>query len=334
MDTPILSPTEANIARAAAWLREGRLVAMPTETVYGLAGDAGQDEAVAAIFAAKQRPQFNPLILHLAATEQAEALVDISPLARDLMARFWPGPLTLVLPRKAGAPVSLLASAGLDSLALRMPAHPVARTLIQAAGRPLAAPSANPSGRISPSLADHVKQGLNGRIAGILDGGPCKVGVESTVLSLLADRPTLLRPGGLARETLEAVLGPLATPEADHFAAEGLENASEGAAPRSPGMLLSHYAPECPVRLNALAPEQEGEALLAFGPLPEEAAGYSACINLSPSGNSEEAAAALFAAMRDLDRPGISGIAVMEIPEAGLGAAINDRLRRAAAPRG
>ncbi|TAN64966.1 MAG: L-threonylcarbamoyladenylate synthase, partial [Magnetospirillum sp.] len=235
--------------------------------------------------------------------------------ARTLARMFWPGPLTMVLPRRAGSPVSLLASAGLDSIAVRMPDHPVALALIAAAGRPLAAPSANRSGAVSPTRADHVARCLGGRVAIILDGGPCRVGVESTVVDLTGDRPALLRPGGVAVEALEAALG------------QPLQRSADSPdAPRSPGQLESHYAPSLPVRLNA-AEARPGEALLGFGPA-------AAALNLSPSGDLAEAAANLFAMLRALDRPDLVGIAVMAIPEHGLGLAINDRLRRAAAPRG
>jgi L-threonylcarbamoyladenylate synthase len=311
----ILPASPEAIAKAAEALRLGRLVAFPTETVYGLGGDATCDRAVAAIFAAKGRPSFNPLIAHVSSLEQAETLAEMGPDAHRLAARFWPGPLTLVLPRRAGSPVSLLASAGLDSIAVRMPDHPVALALIEATGRPLAAPSANRSGAVSPTTARHVAECLGDRVSLILDGGPCRVGVESTVIDLSGDRPVLLRPGGVAAETLEAVLG-LALPHAG----------DSPDTPRSPGQLESHYAPGLPVRLDAAFAEP-GEALLGFGP-----AGAST-MTLSPSGDLEEAAANLFAMLRALDRPQYSGIAVMPIPRYGLGLAINDRLRRAAAPR-
>ena len=311
----ILAATPAAIAEAASALVAGRLVAFPTETVYGLGGDATCDRAVAAIFEAKGRPSFNPLIAHVASVAEAAALVEMSAAAGALAGRFWPGPLTLVLPRRADSPVSLLASAGLDSIAVRMPDHPVALALIAAAGRPLAAPSANRSGAVSPTTARHVAQSLHGRVSLILDGGPCRVGVESTVVDLTGPRPALLRPGGLAVETVEAALG-LAL----------VRSADSPDAPRSPGQLQSHYAPSLPVRLGA-AGAGEGEALLGFGPM-------AATLNLSESGDLEEAAANLFAMLRALDRPGLVGIAVAPVPEQGLGLAINDRLRRAAAPRG
>lgn len=311
--------TSSEIRRAAVLLREGALVAFPTETVYGLGGDATRDETVAAIFAAKARPRFNPLIIHVAEIEMARALAAFEQRAEKLAARFWPGPLTLVLPRRADCPVSLLASAGLDSLALRIPAHPLARELLRAVDRPIAAPSANRSGRVSPTTAAHVAEELDGRIAALLDGGPCRVGIESTVLDLTTPLPGILRPGGLPGETIAAVLGPLA------------QAGEAGASPRSPGMLASHYAPMRPLRLAAesVAPD---EALLAFG--PEVPGGAAEMRWLSRSGDLVEAAANLFAALRALDRPEFTAIAVMPIPEHGLGAAINDRLRRAAAPRG
>lgn len=315
LTTVLVEPaTPAVLAEAGALLRVGRLVAFPTETVYGLGGDATNDRAVAGIFEAKGRPSFNPLIVHVAEASDAERLVVVDDRARAVMARFWPGALTLVLPRRADSPVSLLASAGLDTIAVRVPDHPVARALIRAAGRPIAAPSANRSGAVSPTLAEHVAESLGARVALILDGGPCRVGVESTVLDLSGERPALLRPGGIAVEALEAVLGPLVRP-------------TDGAhAPKSPGMQESHYAPGLAVRLNATRAEA-GEALLAFGPM-------DGTLNLSPGADLAEAAANLFAMLRALDRPDFTGIAVAPIPEHDLGLAINDRLRRAAAPRG
>jgi len=308
--------TAAQLDRAASLLRDGALVAFPTETVYGLGGDATSDRAVAAIFAAKDRPQFNPLIVHVENLAAAEPLAVCDERARTLARRFWPGPLSLVLKRSEHCPVSSLASAGLDTLALRAPAHPLAQTLLRAAGRPLAAPSANRSGHVSPTTADHVLAELDGRIAAVLDGGPCRVGIESTVLDLSAERPALLRPGGVTREQLEAALGPLA-------------DAGDASAPRSPGMTERHYAPARPLRLAATAVADD-EALLAFGP---PLRGAAATINLSPSRDLGEAAANLFAALRALDQPRFKAIAVMPIPETGLGAAINDRLRRAARGR-
>ena len=310
--------TPAELDRAAALLRAGDLVAFPTETVYGLGGDASSDKAVAAIFHAKQRPSFNPLIIHVIGASEAARLVRFDGRAGRLAAQFWPGPLSLVLPRLADCPVSLLASAGLDSLALRVPAHPLPRALIRAAGRPIAAPSANRSGRVSPTRAEHVMDELDGRIAAVLDGGACRVGLESTVLDLTTARPTLLRPGGVPVDELEAAIGPIDR-------AEGCD-----AAPRGPGMLPSHYAPSLPLRLDATTVNPD-EALLAFGsPAPM---GGRETRWLSRTGDLREAAANLFAALRALDRPDFAAIAVMPIPEHGLGVALNDRLRRAAAPR-
>ena len=314
----IAKPTRSAIARAAALIRAGGLVAMPTETVYGLAGDAGNDRAIAAIFAAKQRPRFNPLIVHVPDARAGERLAQFDSRARRLSSAFWPGPLTLVLKRKPGAAISWLASAGLDTLALRVPDHPVARALIRVAGRPIAAPSANRSGKISPTTAEHVESDLGRRVDLILDGGPSRVGIESTVVDLSGRRPTMLRPGGIARESIEALIGPLATPAARH-------------AIRSPGRLRSHYAPNRPLRLNARRPRAD-EAFLAFGP-PAARFSSRAFRNLSPAGDLSEAAANLFAALRAADRPPFRRIAVARIPARGLGLAINDRLRRAAASR-
>ena len=318
----LVEPTAETVAEAARLLRDGELVAFPTETVYGLGGDATNERAVAAIFEAKGRPQFNPLISHVLDAASAKAFVKWNDHAEKLAARFWSGPLTLVLPRAEGSPISLLATAGLDTVAIRAPSHPVAQALIRAAGRPIAAPSANRSGAVSPTRAEHVAESLGDRVPMILDGGPCLVGVESTVLDLSGNRPTLLRPGGATREAIEAVVGQIAVSDA-------IPNGES--ARRSPGQLASHYAPSRPVRLEAtnVGPD---EGLLAFGPgaLP----GAMLTYNLSPSGDLGEAAANLFAMLRALDRPGIGRIAVMPIPQAGLGLAINDRLRRAAADDG
>jgi L-threonylcarbamoyladenylate synthase len=308
-------------AEAAALLRGGELVAFPTETVYGLGADATNGRAVAAVFAAKGRPRFNPLICHYA--EAGAAFADAAPdaRARALAGRFWPGPLTLVLPRRPGSRVGLLAGAGLDSLGVRVPAHPLARALLRAAGVPVAAPSANPSGAVSPTAVAHVLEGLGGRIAAVLDGGACPVGVESTVLDLTGERAAVLRPGGVPAGAIEAVLGPLD------------RAGTPGEAPRGPGMLASHYAPALPLRLGAAWAEAD-EALLGFGPAP---AGAVLAWNLSEAGDLAEAASRLFAGLRWLDaegaRLGLRGIAAMAVPETGLGAAINDRLARAAAPR-
>ncbi|MEM8986611.1 MAG: L-threonylcarbamoyladenylate synthase [Pseudomonadota bacterium] len=304
------------IAEAAAHIRAGRLVAMPTETVYGLAADATNDRACAAVFEAKGRPRFNPLIVHVADVAMAARYADVPPLAEKLAAAFWPGALTLVVPRKAGADLSLLASAGLDTVALRTPAHAVAQDLIAAAGAPLAAPSANPSGAVSPTTAAHVAEGLGDKVAMILDAGPCRVGVESTILGIEGDRARLLRPGGLARAEIEAVAGPLLAPLADQDK------------PQAPGALQSHYAPRAKVRLNAKNP-LEGEAFLGFGSVARQAPN---ALNLSPTGDLAEAAANLFAFLRRLDNQAAT-IAIAPIPQHGLGEAINDRLSRAAAPR-
>ena len=307
------------IEAAARLIREGELVAFPTETVYGLGGDATNERAVAKIFEAKGRPQFNPLISHVLDAAEARRLVRWNQLADKLVESFWPGPLTLVLPRAKDSPVSLLATAGLDSVAVRSPAHFMARDLIRAAGRPIAAPSANPSGAISPTRAEHVAEALGDRVKMILDGGPCTVGLESTVLDLSTSRPVLLRPGGATREAIEAVIGPVALSEAVP---------TGDAARKSPGQLESHYAPARPVRLAAKAAAPD-EALLAFGANPP--AGARQTLNLSPTGDLTEAAANLFAHLRALDRPENRRIAVMAVPDKGLGLAINDRLRRAAA---
>ncbi len=315
IETETLAPDDIGIAKAAVHLRAGRLVAFPTETVYGLGGDARSDLAVARIYEAKGRPQFNPLIVHLPDLEAAQEFAQVDARAEDLAAAFWPGPLTLVLPLREGAGLSDLVTAGLGSVAIRVPAHPVARALLQEFGGPLAAPSANVSGRVSPTRAAHVLAGLSGRVAAVLDGGACAVGVESTILGLL-DEPQLLRPGGIPVEALEAALGML------------LPTGGNAAKPNAPGQLASHYAPGARVRLDALQ-ALPGEVILGFGP-------GAADLNLSPSGDLVEAAANLFHLLREADlRAGPGGaIAVRPIPERGLGRAINDRLRRAAAPRG
>jgi L-threonylcarbamoyladenylate synthase len=313
-----LQPSLGEIGEAARALRAGKLVAFPTETVYGLGGDATNDRAVAAIFAAKGRPSFNPLIVHVSNVSAAAQHAELSAKAQAVARRFWPGPLTLVLPRRRDCKISLLATAGLDSVAIRVPAHKIAQTLLMMAGVPLAAPSANPSGRLSPTAADHVLGDLGDKVEFVIDDGPCAIGVESTVLSLLDDRPRILRPGAVTAEQIAEVL------QEPVDIATGTEDAT---APRSPGRLLSHYAPSLPVRLNA-ATAEPGEVLLGFGPnAPKDA------LNLSAAGDLQEAAANLFAMLRQLDDPKHRAIAVMPIPEAGLGLAINDRLRRAAAPR-
>ena len=300
--------SQGEVLEAAAILRAGGLVAMPTETVYGLAADARKGEAVARVYAAKGRPAFNPLIVHVADADAAFALGEAGEAARRAAAAFWPGPLTLVLPLREGHGLSPLVTAGLPTVALRVPAHPLARALLAAFGGPLAAPSANPSGRISPTRAGHVMAGLDGRIDAVLDGGPCPVGVESAIVAP-GPPARLLREGGAPREALEEVLGPLGG------AGDGIE---------APGQMASHYAPKGQVRLNASAPEP-GERMLGFGPVPGE-------MTLSASGDLVEAAANLFGHLHALDdgRP----LAVATVPDEGLGRAINDRLRRAAAPRG
>lgn len=310
--TEALMPDEPGLTRAAQILRDGGLVAFPTETVYGLGGDATNDLAVAGIFDAKGRPRFNPLIVHCADLDMAERFAQFDATARQLAAAFWPGPLTLVLPLKPSTGLSPLVTADLDSVAIRIPAHPVAKALLQTFGGPLAAPSANPSGKVSPTRADHVAAGLKRRINAILDGGPCAVGVESTILGL-TETPTLLRPGGIALETLETLIGPIALHQ-------------KGDKLTAPGQLASHYAPAAPLRLNA-SPEP-GSIHIGFGPGP-------CTLNLSATANLTEAAANLFHMLREADRlAGPNGrITAAPIPDTGLGRAINDRLSRAAAPR-
>lgn len=320
-ETQLLQPDPDGIGRAAHLLSEGALVAFPTETVYGLGGDARSDLAVAAIFTAKDRPRFNPLIVHVADLAAARRLVRFDATAERLASAFWPGPLTLVLPlAEGGAALSPLVMAGLGTVALRVPAHPLALALLRQFGGPLAAPSANPSGKISPTRAAHVMAGLKGRIAAVLDGGACGVGLESTIIGLTGGAPRLLRPGGIPTEALEACLGgPLPVTEA----------LTEGAAPEAPGQMASHYAPSARLRLDVDAP-LAGEVWLGFGPGCEGAA-----LNLSASGDLTEAAANLFDMLRKADDlAGPEGaIAAAPVPEKGLGRAINDRLRRAAAPR-
>jgi L-threonylcarbamoyladenylate synthase len=323
--TEILNRTDRDIARAAGMLAAGELVAFGTETVYGLGADATNARAVAAIFEAKGRPHFNPLICHYASADAVFQHVEHSAVAERLAEMFWPGPLTMVLPRKVTCPVALLAGAGLETLAVRVPAHPIAQRLIAALGRPVAAPSANRSGGVSPTTTAHVLAGLAGRIAAVIESGPCRVGVESTVIDLTGAVPFLLRPGGVNLEALEASIGKIGrgiTPG----------QAEQNRVLRSPGLLVSHYAPVLPVRLNAQAVQAE-EALLAFGP---PVPGAKVVFQLSEARNLNEAAARLFEGLHWLDAQagqGISGIAVMPIPDHGLGLAMNDRLQRAAAPR-
>ncbi|HKV15416.1 MAG TPA: L-threonylcarbamoyladenylate synthase [Reyranella sp.] len=318
----VVEPTAGTIEEAAELLRNGGLVAFPTETVYGLGGDATSERAVAAIFEAKGRPRFNPLIAHVLGVADARHFVQWNDQAEKLAAKFWPGPLTFVLPRAERSAVALLATAGLDTVAIRAPSHPVAQALIRAAALPLAAPSANRSGAVSPTRAEHVAESLGERVPLILDGGPCLVGVESTVLDLTGATPVLLRPGGATHEAIEAVVGPIALSDV---------LPTGNSARSSPGQLKSHYAPSRPVRLEATTVSAD-EGLLAFGPRPP--AGAMLTCNLSPTGDLAEAAANLFSQMRSLDRPGIGRIAVMPIPQTGLGLAINDRLRRAASDDG
>lgn len=302
----------SDVARAVAVLEGGGLLALPTETVYGLAGDAANPLAVAKIFAAKGRPSFNPLISHVLGLDEAEEQATLPKAARDLAEAFWPGPLTIVAPRCAKSSVAELACAGLGTIALRAPAHPLAREVLAAFARPVAAPSANRSGRLSPTSASHVREEFGEALDFVLDGGPCRIGLESTIVGFGEDgRPLLLRPGGVAREAIEALVGPLGS--------------ARGERPLAPGMLQSHYAPRARLRLDALRAEPD-EVFLGFGGIDGE-------VNLSPAGDLVEAAANLFAALRALDATGADVIAVAPIPRAGLGEAINDRLARAAAAR-
>jgi L-threonylcarbamoyladenylate synthase len=303
------------IDEAAARLREGLLHAFPTETVYGLGADATNADAVLSIYETKGRPRFNPLIVHCADLQMAERYGVFSPLARQLAKTFWPGPLSLVVPLKPGHGLADIATACLDTIALRVPDHPVALALLRAADRPLAAPSANPSGKLSPTTADQVIRGFGGKVP-VLDGGPCKAGVESTILAVDGESAVQLRAGALARETIERAIG------------RPVAQAEKGAAISAPGMLLSHYAPNAHMRLDTTP--RSGEAYLAFG---EAQAFDGATLNLSPSGDLHEAARNLFSMLHELDASGATMIAVAPIPETGLGEAINDRLRRAAAPR-
>lgn len=312
--TQTLASTSKGIATAAGILAKGELVAFPTETVYGLGGDARSDIAVARIFEAKARPHFNPLIVHVPDLKAVHEIAVLDEMAERVASAFWPGPLTLVLPLRQDAGLSALVTADLPSVAIRIPEHPVAQALLRAFGGPVAAPSANPSGKVSPTRPEHVLAGLSGRIAAMVDGGPCAVGVESTILGLTGE-PVLLRPGGIPVEALEACLGCV------------LGNGGNAQKPSAPGQLASHYAPGATVRLNVLVPE-EGEFWLGFGPEAE-----AADLNLSPAGDLVEAAANLFHYLRRADSRSGTTIAVSPIPERGLGRAINDRLRRAAAPR-
>ena len=314
--TRVKPVTDSSVAGAASLIRTGQLVAFPTETVYGLGADARNNRAVARIFEAKGRPQFNPLIVHIKDLTEAHSYAVLDEGATQLAKKFWPGPLTLVLPRRSGSKISELVSAGLDTVALRAPAHPTACRLLELANAPVAAPSANRSGNLSPTTADHVSKNLGDEVTLILDGGPCAVGVESTIIDWSVTPPALLRPGGTAAEEIEKETGPLATPDPLTV--------------RAPGMLPNHYSPVTPVRLNARQC-QDNEGLLAFGPNP--VTGAKVTTNLSPTGDLVEAASNLFAMLHILDTSNCTTIATMSIPEHGLGFAINDRLRRAASER-
>lgn len=316
-DTEILSDTPANIEKAAQALRTGELVAFATETVYGLGADATDDQAVARLFAAKGRPRFNPLISHIADDDALTAIAEIDERADRLAETLWPGPLTLVLPRRKNGPVCDLACAGLDSVAVRMPAHPTARALITAAGRPIAAPSANRSGAVSATTVKHVMGDLDGQVRYVIASGRPEAGIESTIVDLTTEQPRLLRPGAIPRDNIEALIGPLAAGE----------DTTSG--PRSPGRLASHYAPRATMRLFVEIPEV-GEAYLAFGPTLHKGENV---LNLSEKGDMTQAAGNLYAMLRSLDESGVERIAVAPIPDDGLGEAINDRLQRAAAPR-
>jgi L-threonylcarbamoyladenylate synthase len=318
MTTLRLGADSTGIAAAAAALRAGRLVAFPTETVYGLGALATDPEAIARVFAAKGRPAHNPLILHVAQSSQAAAFAVLDARAQHLADAFWPGPLTLVLPLRDGAGIAPAATAGLDTVAVRVPCHPAALALLGALAGPVAAPSANRSGRVSPTTADHVLADLEGLIDLVIDAGPVEVGIESTVLDLSCPAARILRPGGITREAIEAVIGRLA---------DGGAAANEPL--RSPGLLARHYAPRTPLRLDA-ADVAADEALLAFG--PEPLPGAAVMFNLSPTGDLAEAAHNLYAMLRTLDEVGARRIAVMKLPQVGLGEALADRLRRAATP--
>ncbi len=308
--------TDTSITEASHLLQEGKLVSFPTETVYGLGADATNDVAVAAIFEAKGRPSFNPLIVHVPSSEAAKTLVEFNDLAQKIADALWPGPLTMVLPRRNNCPISRLASAGLETLAVRVPQTPSAQQLLKECALPIAAPSANPSGLISPTQAEHVANGLKDKVSLILDGGPCQVGVESTVISVEGSTITLLRPGGITVNDLAP------------FTDQPIQFANKNSAITSPGMLLSHYAPSCPVRLMA-TDKKEGEAFVGFGASTKD----FETANLSPAGDLREATANLFSLMHDLDQQDYKCIAFAPIPNEGLGIAINDRLGRAAAPR-
>ena len=312
MKTQQFGSTHHDIEQAVQILADGGLVAMPTETVYGLGADALCDQAVAKIYEAKGRPSFNPLISHMASSDMASDYVEWSDVAKKLSNAFWPGPMTLVLPAKQDCAISQLARAGLPSVAIRVPAHPVARALLSKLARPVAAPSANPSGRISPTTLDHVLSGLDGRIDAVIDGGSCEMGVESTIISLLND-PVILRPGNITIEQIHAVLG------------TGIKTLTDADVITAPGQLTSHYAPNASVRLNATKFRAD-EKSLGFSDIDGD-------LNLSPSADLREATANLFSMLHELDARQGTKIAIAPIPNHGLGIAINDRLTRAAAPR-
>jgi L-threonylcarbamoyladenylate synthase len=318
MKTRLIYPTPAGIAEAVQTLRDGGLLALPTETVYGLAADATNDGAVAAVFRSKGRPSFNPLIVHVADIQTMRSIVDLPEFATPIITAFMPGPLSIVARLRPDAGLSGLVSAGLETVAVRIPAHPVARDLLRAFGGPVAAPSANPSGKLSPTSAAHVMDALGGKISAVLDGGSCDIGLESTILDVSGPAPVLLRAGGVAIEDIEAITGPISRNQTPQK-------------PAAPGQLASHYAPEVAVRINAVMP-LEKELLLGFGPNCPDAA-----LNLSKTGDVGEAAANLFSMLRQLDNlaraQGKTAIAVAPVPNTGLGLAINDRLKRAAAPR-
>jgi L-threonylcarbamoyladenylate synthase len=323
--TQVLEAGDAAVATAARLLAGGGLVAFPTETVYGLGADAGNGEAVARLYEAKGRPSFNPLIAHVADAAAARRLAQFTPQAERLAAAFWPGPLTLVLRKRADCPVADLATAGLDTIAVRLPAHPLARRILSAFGRPVVAPSANRSGHVSPTTAAHVLADLRGRIELVVDGGRAPMGLESSIVACV-EAPVLLRPGAFPRSAIEKVV-PLAEP------AQGARATDDDTALLAPGALPSHYAPRARLRLDATS-VQAGEALLAFGAIPIPGAEAAAMtLNLSARGNPIEAAANFFSHLRALDACGAATIAVMPVPRRGLGEAINDRLTRAAAPR-
>ena len=329
------------IASGAQALRAGSLVAFPTETVYGLGADATNGRAVAAIFAAKGRPGFNPLIIHVASLDAARALGDFNPTAMALARAFWPGPLTLVVPRRPECPVSDLATAGLDSIAIRVPAHHLARALLKAADLPIAAPSANRSGHVSPTRAAHVAADLGDKVSVLIDGGACPIGMESTIVDVIGAQAKFLRPGGVSRDQIAGVTK-LSAGEAGEDATFEVGNVTApvaaplAPAPLAPGQLASHYAPRAQLRLNVQR-ARKGEALLGFGPIADadmpQRSSTAPMINLSENGDLIEAAANLFSALRELDATGAASIAVMPIPSDGIGEAINDRLHRAAAPR-